>query len=89
MRSSTEAQDIAGTDEGSYRTVFPRRKTATDHAPLRVKQVWRDDRRYIVCFNPDEARKDRQDREAIVAALKETLRSLDNSFWPKPHLNGS
>ena len=27
MRSSTEAQDIAGTDEGTYRTVFPRRKT--------------------------------------------------------------
>lgn len=80
MRSSTEAQAIAGTDEGAYRTVFPRRKTAHDHAPLRVKQVWRDDRRYIVCFNPDEASKDRQAREAIVAALEEALRQGDKAL---------
>jgi len=80
MRASTEAQDIAGTDEGAYRTVFPRRKTAKDHAPLRVKQVWRDDRRYIVCFNPDEASKDRQDREAIVAALEAALRQGDKAL---------
>ena len=42
MRSSTEAQAIAATDDGHYRTVFPRRATSKDPAPLRVKQVWRD-----------------------------------------------
>ena len=80
MRSSTEAQAIAGTDEGHYRTVFPRRKTATDHAPLRVKQVWRENRRYIVCLNADEATKDRHDREAIVAALERALTQGDTSL---------
>ena len=80
MRSSTEAQAIAGTDEGAYRTVFPRRKTAKDRAPLRVKQVWRDDRRYIVCCNPDEATKDCHDRVAIVAALEKALTQGDKAL---------
>jgi transposase len=80
MRSSKEAQDVVGTDEGHYHTVFPARKTAKDHAPLRVKQVWREDRRYIVCFNPDEAKKDQQDREAIVAALEKVLAQGDKSL---------
>src|SRR6266852_1267391 len=80
MRSSKEAQEIAGTDEGHYHTVFPARRTSQDPAPLRVKQVRRDDRRYIVCFNPDEAEKDRHDREAIVAALEKALAQGDKSL---------
>ena len=80
MRSSKEAQAIAATDEGHYRTVFPRRRTSHDPAPLRVKQVWRDDRRYIVCVNPDEAEKDRHDRAAIVAALEKALTQGDKSL---------
>ena len=39
-----------------------------------------EDRRYIVCLNEDEARKDAADREAIVAALREQLRSGDKSL---------
>ena len=80
MRSSTEAQEIAGTDEGQYHTVFPRRKRSHDPAPLRVKQVWRDARRYIVCFNPDEAAKDQRDRAAIVAALEKALAQGEKSL---------
>ncbi|MGH8583486.1 MAG: IS1634 family transposase [Gammaproteobacteria bacterium] len=80
MRSSKEAQAIAATDEGHYHTVFPRRRTSHDPAPLRVKQVWRDDRRYIVCVNPDEADKDRHDRAAIVAALEKALTQGDKSL---------
>ena len=80
MRSSKEARAIAATDEGHYHTVFPRRRTSHDPAPLRVKQVWRDDRRYIECFNPDEAEKDRHDRTAIVAALEKALAHGDKSL---------
>ena len=80
MRSSKEAQAIAATDEGHYHTAFPRRTTSHDPAPLRVKQVWRDDRRYLVCFNPDEAEKDRHDRTAIVAALEKALAQGDKSL---------
>lgn len=54
VRSSTEAQEIAATEEGYYRTVFPRRTTSRDPAPLHVKQVCRGDRRHIVCLNADE-----------------------------------
>jgi len=80
MRNSKEAQAIAATDEGHYRTVFPRRTASHDPAPLRVKQVWRDDRRYIVCLNADEAAHDRQDRAAIVAALEKALAQGDKSL---------
>jgi hypothetical protein len=42
-------------------------------ANLRVKEVWVDDRRYIVCHNPQEAAKDAADRQAIIQALAERL----------------
>ena len=37
-------------------------------------------RRYIVCHNEDQARKDRADREAIVAALEEKLTRGEKSL---------
>lgn len=40
---------------------------------LHVKEVRVDDRRYVVCFNPEEAAKDRQDRDALVAAIEKKL----------------
>lgn len=40
---------------------------------LEVKEVRVDGRRYIVCRNPDEARKDALAREALVARLEQTL----------------
>jgi hypothetical protein len=41
---------------------------------LRVKEVWVEGRRYIVCHNPEEAAKDAADREAILHALEDQLR---------------
>lgn len=41
---------------------------------LRVKEVWVDDRRYVVCHNPQEAAKDAADREAVLEALEDKLR---------------
>src|SRR5262249_30373880 len=49
-------------------------------APLKVKEVWVEERRYIVCLNEEERRKDAHDREAIVAHLKEQLRNGDKSL---------
>jgi hypothetical protein len=40
---------------------------------LRVKDVTVDGRRYVVCMNPEEAEKDRADREAILASLEAAL----------------
>jgi len=42
---------------------------------LRVKEVWVEDRRYIVCHNPAEALKDATDREAIVKSLEDQLKN--------------
>jgi transposase len=58
----------------------PQRTNAKDPAPLKVKEVWVKERRYIVCLNEEERRKDAHDREAIVAHLKEQLRSGDKSL---------
>lgn len=40
---------------------------------LEVKEVLFDGRRYIVCRNPEEAKKDAAAREAIIAKLKDTI----------------
>ena len=58
----------------------PERSNAKDPAPLKVKEVWVQERRYIVCLNEEERRKDAHDREAIVAHLKEQLRNGDKSL---------
>jgi DDE family transposase len=58
----------------------PQRSKAKDPAPLKVKEVWIEDRRYVVCLNEEERRKDAHDREAIVAHLKEQLRNGDKSL---------
>ena len=42
--------------------------------------MWVDQRRYVVCLNEDEATKDRHDREAIVAALRQALKQGDKSL---------
>jgi hypothetical protein len=58
----------------------PERSKAKDPAPLKIKEVWVEDRRYVVCLNEEERRKDAHDREAIVAHLKEQLRGGDKSL---------
>jgi hypothetical protein len=58
----------------------PERSNAKDPSPLKVKDVWVENRRYIVCLNEEERRKDAHDREAIVAHLKEQLRRGDKSL---------
>ncbi len=40
---------------------------------LQVKEVFVGDHRYVVCFNPDEAEKNRADRKAILSSLEERL----------------
>jgi transposase len=74
MRSQNEVKEEVLSRAGRYRVVHPKRAESDDPSPLKVKEVWVEDRRYIVCLNEDEARKDAADREAIVAALREQLR---------------
>jgi transposase len=80
MRTQNEVKDEVLSRAGRYRVVHPPRVKSDDPSPLKVKEVRVDDRRYIVCLNDDEARKDAADREAIVAALREQLRRGDKSL---------
>lgn len=65
LRSQREIREEVLARAGRYREVAENR---------RVKAVWVDDRRYIVCHNPPEAVKDAADRAAIVQALTDRLR---------------
>jgi transposase len=60
---------------GRYREVRAEGATSKDKEPLQVKEVSVNDKRYIVCLNPKQARKDAQDREAIIAALTERIKN--------------
>jgi hypothetical protein len=80
MRSQNEVKDEVLSRAGRYRVVHPKRVESNDPSPLKVKEVWVGERRYVVCLNEDEARKDAADREAIVAALREQLRRGDKSL---------
>jgi transposase len=80
MRSSTQAKAVVGR-AGRYAEVYPQSDDPDDPSPLKVKEVWvEEQRRYVVCVNEDQAAKDRYDREAVVAALREALRQGDKSL---------
>jgi len=80
MRRCTEVREQVLNDRGRFRVVRPKGREATDPAPLKVKDVRVEGRRYVVCVNEDEVAKDRADREAIVAGLREHLRAGDKSL---------
>jgi transposase len=74
LRSVKEIYNDVLSRPGRYHEVFGPKQTSKDPSPLKVKEVWVDDRRYVICRNEDQAKKDAADREAIVAALKEQLK---------------
>jgi hypothetical protein len=65
---------------GRYREVRGPREKSTDPSPLKVKEVRVGDRRYVVCLNEEQAKKDRADRAAIVECLREQLKHGDKSL---------
>ena len=98
MRSWREVGDKVLADAGAYQEIVPERRKSKDPAPLKVKEVQVGGKRYIVCLNEEEARKDRHDREAILAALREALKRGDKALVgnrgyrrylkaPKDHFN--
>ncbi len=80
MHVVNEAKNDVLCRGGRYQEVYPERLCTKDPAPLKVKEVLVDERRYIVCCNEEEVRKDRHDREAIVVALQEKLKQGDKAL---------
>ena len=74
MRKVKEIRDKVLSHPGRYQQVRPEGIDSKDPASLKVKQVVLNDRRYIVCLNPGQARKEARDRDKIVMALAAQLK---------------
>jgi transposase len=80
MRLQKELSEQVLSRAGRYQVVREKGRSKKDPSPLEVKQVWVDDRRYIVCRNEDQAKKDAADRAAILQALEAKLKQGDKSL---------
>jgi transposase len=80
MRSVKEVSERVLADRGRYQEITPERKTSKDPSPLKVKEVVIEGRRYIVCLNEEQRRKDAADRKAIVEHLREQLKRGDKDL---------
>jgi len=66
MRRYADVKEILVTYPGWFQAISPN---------FWFKEVFLNDCRYVLCYNEDQAKKDRADREAIVAKLKESLKN--------------
>jgi transposase len=73
MRKVNEVKRQVLSQPGRYREVYAEGQLSKDPAPLKVKEVVIDDRRYILCVNTRQARKDAADRQAIIDSLTDKL----------------
>jgi transposase len=80
MRQQPEVRDQVLADPGRFHKVIGAREKSTDPAPLKVKEVRIEGRRYVVCVNAEQVEQDRQRREHIVTALREQLRRGDKAL---------
>jgi hypothetical protein len=67
-------------DRSAYREIYPERQRSKDPSPLQVKEVRVQDRRYVVCLNEEQRRKDAADRQAIVEHLRQQLQQGDKTL---------
>lgn len=80
MRLENEVRTQVLSHQGEYITVHPIGNTKKQPSPLQVKEVFYNKKRYIVCHNEKQARKDKYDREAIVQGLEEKLKQGASSL---------
>jgi transposase len=73
MRSQNEVRHDVLSRAGRYKKVHHEASEGKAPSPLEVKDVRVEGRRYIVCRNAEQARKDVYDRQAILAALEDRL----------------
>jgi transposase len=74
MRRVNEVKKEVLTRAGRYKEVHAESDLSKDPSPLKIKQVVHNGKRYIVCLNPRQARKDEATRNAIIEGLKDKLK---------------
>jgi hypothetical protein len=78
-RNSKEVYDVVLNDpKPSVSLVIPR--CQHPDTELEAKNVWVGERRYVVCRNIAEAKRDAEVREAVLRSLRESLRGGDKSL---------
>ncbi len=73
MRKVKEIREQVLVATGEYLEVAPEREKAKAPSPLKVREVVVEGRRYVECYNAEQARKDAADREAILEGLRGKL----------------
>lgn len=80
MRRSKEVGEVVLRDRSPWQEVTPERIRSKDPAPLKVKDLEVEGRRYVVCLNEEEKRKDAHDRAVILESLQKALQGGDKSL---------
>ena len=80
MRNVNEVKRDVLSRGGRYREVYPESTDRTKPAPLKVKEVIQNGKRYIICVNQRQARKDAADRQAIIESLEDQLKKGPKSL---------
>jgi hypothetical protein len=80
MRKQKEVREQVLADRGRFREVYGPRDKSDDPAPLKIKEVRIDGRRYVVCINAEQVKHDREQRAKIVAGLRAQLRQGDKAL---------
>ena len=80
MRRSKEVGEVVLKNRSAWQEVTPERTRPKDPAPLKVKDLKVEGRRYVVCLNEEEKRKDAHDRAAILESLGKALQGGDKSL---------
>jgi transposase len=74
MRNLKDVRGNVLSRAGRYSQVYPESDSKKDPSPLKVKEVRDGDKRYIVCMNTRQARKDELTRHNIVEALEKKIK---------------
>jgi transposase len=80
MRKINEIKKDVLSRSGRYQEVYPEGVYSKDPVPLKVKEVILKGKRYIVCLNTKQARKDAADRQAILEALEQRVQAGPKSM---------
>ena len=80
LRNVKEIRETVLSRAGRYHEVHGPREHSKSPAPLKVKQVFVEERRYIVCHNDEQARQDQADRDAILEQLRRQLQQGGTSL---------
>ena len=80
MRRTKEVGEVVLQSRKEWKTVTAERICAKNPAALKVKEVEVEGRRYVVCLNEEERRKDAHARTGILESLGRALENGDKSL---------